>query len=152
MMGLRHILAVLCAMFSILWPMDMWRMTHCMASTLARFESSGFLPVGTPNSFVYAAPVDNGEALHHRTVDGCQIIRNYPGIFERMRRSMMRRTEACIASHGDILSNYYKCILSAITHKLNVSRRMMIWTCFFVLVCRTRTQILSAPFSYTLYN
>jgi hypothetical protein len=24
--------------------------THCMASTLARFESSGFLPVGTPKT------------------------------------------------------------------------------------------------------
>jgi hypothetical protein len=51
-----------------------------MASTLARFESSGFLPVGTPKTPVYAAPVDNEEALHHRTVDACQTILNCPGI------------------------------------------------------------------------
>jgi hypothetical protein len=51
-----------------------------MASTLARFESSGFLPVGTPKALVYAAPVDNEEALHHRIVDACQTIRNCPDI------------------------------------------------------------------------
>jgi hypothetical protein len=45
---------------------------------------------------VYAAPVDNEEAFHHRIVDACQTIRNYRGIFERMRRSMVRRVEACI--------------------------------------------------------
>jgi hypothetical protein len=73
MMVLRHILAALCEMFSF-----------------------GFLPVGTPKTPVYAAPVDNEEALHHRIVDACQTIRNYPGIFGRMRRSMMRRVEACI--------------------------------------------------------
>jgi hypothetical protein len=51
---------------------------------------------------VYAALVDNEEALHHRIGDACQTITNYsyPGIFERMRRSMMRRVEACIESHG----------------------------------------------------
>jgi hypothetical protein len=47
-------------------------------------------------TLVYAAPVDNKEALHHRIVDACQTIRNYSDIFERMRRSMMRRVEACI--------------------------------------------------------
>jgi hypothetical protein len=38
--------------------------------------------------------------LYHCTLDACQTIRNYPGIFERMRRSMMRRIEACIESDG----------------------------------------------------
>jgi hypothetical protein len=47
---------------------------------------------------VYAAPVDNEET--HRTVDACQTIRNCPGIFEWMWRTMMRRVEACIESHG----------------------------------------------------
>jgi hypothetical protein len=49
---------------------------------------------------VYAAPVDNEETLHHRIVDACQTIRNCSGIFERMRRSMMKCVEACIESHG----------------------------------------------------
>jgi hypothetical protein len=48
---------------------------------------------------VYATPADNEEALHC-IVDACQTIRNYPGIFERMRRSMIRIVEACIESHG----------------------------------------------------
>jgi hypothetical protein len=47
----------------------------------------------------HAAPVDNEEALH-RSVDACQTICNYPGIFARMRRSMMRRVDACIEFHG----------------------------------------------------
>jgi hypothetical protein len=51
-------------------------------------------------ALMYATPVDNEEALHHRIVDACQIIRNYPGIFARMWRSMMRRVEACIEPHG----------------------------------------------------
>jgi hypothetical protein len=49
---------------------------------------------------VYAAPVDNEEALYHRIVDACQTMRNFPGIFEQMRRSMMRRVEACVESRG----------------------------------------------------
>jgi hypothetical protein len=49
---------------------------------------------------VCATPVDNEEALHQWTVDACQSISNYPGIFERMLLSMMRRVEGCIGSHG----------------------------------------------------
>jgi hypothetical protein len=55
---------------------------------------------GHLKTLVYAAPVDNEKALHHRIADACQTIRNYPGIFARMRRAMMRRVEACIESHG----------------------------------------------------
>jgi hypothetical protein len=47
-----------------------------------------------------AAPVDNEETLQHRSVDACQTIRNCPVIFARMRRSMIRRIEACTESHG----------------------------------------------------
>jgi hypothetical protein len=55
---------------------------------------------GHLKSLVYAAPVGKEEALLHGIVDACQTICNYPGIFERMRRSMMRHVEACIESHG----------------------------------------------------
>jgi hypothetical protein len=48
---------------------------------------------------VYAARVDNEESLYHGIVDACEAIRKYPGIFERMRRSMTRRVEAYIKSH-----------------------------------------------------
>jgi hypothetical protein len=86
---------------------------------------------GHLKTLVYAASVDNEEALHHRIVAACQTIRCYPGIFERMRRSMMRRVEACTESHGGHFQHLlYKCTLSAITHKLNVSGHMLIWTFF----------------------
>jgi hypothetical protein len=52
----------------------------------------------------------------------------------------------------NILSIYYKCTPSAITHKLNVSGHMMIWTFFLGLVCGTHAQCLSTLISYTLYN
>jgi hypothetical protein len=65
-----------------------------MASTFATFKSFGFLPVETSKTLVYAAPVDNEEALHHRVVDACQTVRNYSDIFERMPRSMMTLVEA----------------------------------------------------------
>jgi hypothetical protein len=43
------------------------------------------------------------------------------------------------------------CILSAITHKLNVSGHVLTLTFFLVLACGTRAQSLSAPFNYNLY-
>jgi hypothetical protein len=52
-------------------------------------------------------------------------IRNYPGIFKQMQQSMMRRIEACIEFHGRHFEHLYKCNLSVICHKLNVSRHML---------------------------
>jgi hypothetical protein len=46
----------------------------------------------------------------------------------------------------------FKCTLSTITHKLNVSGHILIWTFFLLLICGTHAQSLSAPFSYTLYT
>jgi hypothetical protein len=68
-------------------------------------------------------------------------------ISEQMRRSMVRQVEACIELRI-ILNMYYtrKCDLSAVTHKLNVSRHTMIRIFSLVLVCGTRDQNLSAPF------
>jgi hypothetical protein len=37
---------------------------------------------GHLKTFVYAAPIDNEGALHHRIVDACQTTCNYSGIFE----------------------------------------------------------------------
>jgi hypothetical protein len=51
-------------------------------------------------TLVYAASVDNKVAVHRRTVDACQTIRNCPGIFELMRWSMLRRVDECVESHG----------------------------------------------------
>jgi hypothetical protein len=98
---------------------------------------------GHLRSLLYAAAVDNEEALHRRTVDACQTIHNYPGISQRMRRSM-RRVEACIESRGDILSTYYKCTLSFRNNKLNVSGHMLI---LFFLVCGTSEGALGSAIS-----
>jgi hypothetical protein len=118
-----------------------------MASTLARFESSGLLPVGLLKTL--AAPVDNKEALHHRIVNASQTIRNHPGVFEWMGRSMVIRIETCIESRRRYFEHFS---LSAISHKLNVSGYMAIWTFFLVFTSGTCAQNLFATFSYTLYS
>jgi hypothetical protein len=114
-----------------------------MASTLSRFESSGFLPAGTPKTLAYAVPANNKQALHHCTVDACQTIRNNPTISERMWQAMTRHMKACTESHGH-LSTYYKSTISVMS-QINVSGNMLIWTFFLVLVYGTRAQILSTP-------
>jgi hypothetical protein len=116
-MVLRHNLAVLCEMFSAThimtdgsrrWP-TAWRprSTH--------FNSLDFYLYGHLKTLVYAAPVDNEEAIHRRIVDACQNIRKYPSISERMRQSMMRRVEACTEPHGGHFEHFFKCVLSRIT-------------------------------------
>jgi hypothetical protein len=45
-----------------------------MAPMLARFESSGFLPMGTTKTLVYATLVDNHQVLQHHSVDACHTI------------------------------------------------------------------------------
>jgi hypothetical protein len=89
---------------------------------------------GRLNTLALAAPVDNEETLHHRTVDACQSMRNCPAISERTRRSVSRTALNLMV---DILGTFYKC-----THKLNVFGHMLTWT---FLVCGTRAKILSTP-------
>jgi hypothetical protein len=79
------------------------------------FNPLDFYLRGHLKTHVYAAPVDNEEALSHRIVDACQTIHNYPGIFERMRWSMMRRVEACIESHG----GYFEYLLKMYSFSCN---------------------------------
>jgi hypothetical protein len=79
------------------------------------------------------------------------IIRNFPGIFERGDGPLWDASWRAPNLTEVILSTYYKCTLSAITHKLNVSGHMLMCIFFLVLVCGTRVQSLSALFSYTLW-
>jgi hypothetical protein len=76
---------------------------------------------GHLNTLVSAAPVDNEGALQIRTVDACQNISNYPGIFDRMRLPWWDVSRRAFSLMENILGSYYKCTLSAITNKLNVS-------------------------------
>ena len=55
---------------------------------------------GYLKSLVYTTPVENIDHLRNRIVDGCNTIRNTPGIFWRIRASLRRRTHACIMANG----------------------------------------------------
>jgi hypothetical protein len=91
---LRHISALLCEMFSVAPIMTDGQIEEDPLHGL-HARRTWIL-----TSVVYAAPVDNEGVLRHRIMDACQTIRNYPGISECTRRSMMRRVKACIESHG----------------------------------------------------
>jgi hypothetical protein len=60
------------------------------------------------------------------------------------------RLETCRGVHWIWWRTYYKSTLSAVTHKLNASGNILVWTVCLILVCGTRAQSSSAPFSYTL--
>lgn len=55
---------------------------------------------GTLKSLVYERPVNTRADLLQRIIEASHKIRNIPGIFERVRQSMSRRVNACIASNG----------------------------------------------------
>jgi hypothetical protein len=65
------------------------------------FDALDFYLRGHIKTVVYAALADNEEALQHHIVDACQTIRNYPRMFERKRRSMVRRVGERIKSFGE---------------------------------------------------
>ena len=53
---------------------------------------------GYLKAIMYSTPIDNVEILRQRIKQGCQQIRQTPGIWEIARQSMMRRSEACYSS------------------------------------------------------
>lgn len=55
---------------------------------------------GHLKSIVYASPVQSVEELRDRIVNGFNTIRQTPGIFQRVRESMRRRLDACVANEG----------------------------------------------------
>jgi hypothetical protein len=93
--------------------------------------------------FCNATPADDEEAFHHHTMDACQAINNYLGIFERMQCFMMRCVKACTESHEDILSDNSERICFLTHVDMNT---------FSVSIYGTNAQSLCAPFSYILYG
>lgn len=55
---------------------------------------------GHLKSVVYATPVPDVAELRERIINGCIQIRGMPGIFERVRQSMLRRVRSCIEMEG----------------------------------------------------
>jgi hypothetical protein len=48
----------------------------------------------------YSAPVKNEDTIHQRTFCVRQTIRNRPGTFQRVRKSLIRRVHTCISLVG----------------------------------------------------
>ncbi|KAJ4446515.1 hypothetical protein ANN_13211 [Periplaneta americana] len=64
------------------------------------FKGSELQPLGLIRS------IHNMEILRKRLEEGCQQIRHMPGIWVRVRQSMMRRSEACIRVHGGYIEHF----------------------------------------------
>jgi hypothetical protein len=129
--------------------MDSWRRIYCMTFTFARFESSGCLPVQAAE---YPCVQLLLTTKRHLTIALWLHIRLSTSAPASLHGCGCPWRDVSMRAFGlteDILSTYYKYNISAITYKLNVSENMMVWKFFCVLVCRTRDQNLSSPFSYS---
>jgi hypothetical protein len=109
-----------------------------MASTLhARFESSGILPVGTPKcNFCWQR---SGTSPSH-----WGWLSDYPQL-PRHLWTDAAVLEASVESHGGHFEHF---VPSCITHRLNVSGHMLVWTFLLVLICGTLAQNLSTHFNW----
>jgi hypothetical protein len=119
-----------------------------MAPTLAIFESHWFLPVGTPKSPCIYSSCWQGRC----TVDACQTILNYPGIFERMKQSLMRPVEVCMKSHG----GYFKYLFVKIysfnyNSQIKYFRAHVLTDNFLYFLMWNWFRMLDRLFSYTLH-
>lgn len=61
---------------------------------------------GHIKSLVYSSPVESEEDLLARILAACQTIQDMPGIFENMRRSLVRRCHLCINNRGGIFEQF----------------------------------------------
>jgi hypothetical protein len=62
---------------------------------------------GHLKSLLYSAPIENEEIVHQRIFDGCQTMRNRPGMSESMRQSLNRRIHVCI----DLVGGHFEHLL-----------------------------------------
>jgi hypothetical protein len=128
MMLFRRILTALCDMVSIISVITNGQVENdpMHGPQSRKILTFWFLPVWTPKN-----PCVRSSCWQQRNTSPSHCERktiwNYPGIFERMGRFMMRRTE----SHEDILATYCECTVSAATHKVNVFGRMLLWLFFY---------------------
>ncbi|XP_074037280.1 histone-lysine N-methyltransferase SETMAR-like [Leptinotarsa decemlineata] len=68
---------------------------------------------------VYRTPVRDVDDLRNRIIDACRVIRETPGIFERIRGSMRRSLDACVMSEGRHIEHllHVVCLMQVLTIK-----------------------------------
>jgi hypothetical protein len=90
--------------------------------------------------FAFSAPAHKVDTLHQHIVNACQTIHNYPFVFDRARRSMIRRDQA-------ILSTSCKCVFSVLRKDAFAAPHLH----ELLFVCGAHHQSLSTYFRLTLY-
>ena len=66
----------------------------------ARSPGLKFYLWGHLKLLVYEADIPDKETLHRRVMEACETIRHNPGVFERVRQSMIRRVHAFLEARG----------------------------------------------------
>ncbi|KAJ8897145.1 hypothetical protein PR048_002491 [Dryococelus australis] len=67
---------------------------------------------GHLKALVYATPVDIVGILRNRIVAGCETIRIFPGIHQRIRVSMQQRIDACFRADGGHFEHFLYCVMA----------------------------------------
>ncbi|GBN59340.1 hypothetical protein AVEN_272161-1 [Araneus ventricosus] len=80
--------------------MDRSGWAHTLDCTLTRSLQSGLFPVGHFKSLVYESSIDSDEDLVARISVAAGAVREMLGVFEKVRRSLSRRCNACITAGG----------------------------------------------------
>lgn len=77
--------------------MDRQKWTDHLATQVTWFITHGFLFVGGPvKDHVYETPVNSEMELVAWIVAAAGIVRDMPGVFENVQRSMQRHCEFCV--------------------------------------------------------
>jgi hypothetical protein len=97
------------------------------------FNPLNFYLWGHPKTLMLAAPVDNEEVLHHRIVMPVRLSATTQVSLNGCGGPWWDVSRRALNLMEDNLSTSYKCTPSAITHKLNISGHMLIWTLLSLL-------------------
>lgn len=80
-------------------PLDWWRHTDSLATTVPRFDTVRFLLMGEYEKFGYDTPVNSLDEVWQRIIDAAEQIRTI--ITSRVTTSeVRRRLRACIRNRG----------------------------------------------------
>jgi hypothetical protein len=153
MMVLRHILAVLCEMFSVTCIMSEGQVEEDPLRGLQDHPTwiLWIFTCGAPrNRCIFSSFWQQTDT----SPSHCGCLSDYPQLPRHLWTDVAVHDETSwllLKLMENILGTCYECILSAIIHKLNVSEYMLLRTLFLALLCGTSTQNLSTSFSYILY-
>jgi hypothetical protein len=87
-----------------------------LATAITRPHSLDFFLWGHIKSLVYETPVETQGELIARILAACLVVRQTPGIFERVRQNFLRRCTTCIEAGG----RHFEQLLCVLYHTVRI--------------------------------